>query len=296
LAFIFGAWFLFKIEKDKFFSVIKNARPERIIFYLTLIVGGGGLAYIMGYGKPFSYLDIFGFICLGLSWISFWMYSVHINDIYDVEIDKISNRERPLVRQEMTLENMQHAGYIWLALALAGSWSAGFYPFFMGLVCLAISYIYSAHPLRLKRFPILSSFIISVACLATVLAGFFFVSAEKRIQIFPISLAIGILLILTLAKNARDIKDIEGDKANGIYTLPILFGKNGIKIVGLCLASGFLLIPIFLKFYELYIVALPAAIIGYMLVIKKPYKEKNIFTLYFAFSIGAVILTYFFLG
>ena len=125
--------------------------------------------------------------------------------------------------------------------------------------------------------------IISIACLATILAGFFFVSTDKQIQTFPILLSIGIIVMVTLAINFKDIKDIEGDKVNGIVTLPILFGENGIKIVGLCLALSMFLAPIFLSFYSLYIIALPCAVVGYKLATKKPYREKPIFILRFVF-------------
>ncbi len=174
---------------------------------------------------------------------------------------------------------MRETGYIWLAIALLGSWCAGFYPFFMSLVYVASYYIYSSPPLRLRRFPIISSFLIGIAGLATILAGFFFVSTTKQVQTFPIFLAVGIIIMITLAINVKDMKDIEGDKANSILTLPILFGKNGPKIVGLCFAMSFLLVPIFLSFYFSYIFALPAAIIGYMLVTKKQYREEPIFIL-----------------
>ena len=89
--------------------------------------------------------------------------------------------------------------------------------------------------------------------------------------------------MVTLAINVKDMKDVEGDKADGILTLPTLFGEMGAKIVGLCFALSFLLVPIFLSFYILYIVALPSAIVGYKLVTKKPYKENPIFILRFVF-------------
>ena len=136
----------------------------------------------------------------------------------------------------------------------------------------------------------LSSFLISVACLVTVLAGFFFISIDKRIQTFPILFALGIVVIFTLATNIRDIKDIEGDGKEGILTIPTIFKKNGVKIVGILFAVSFLLTPIFLSFYLLYFIAIPAGVIGYVLVNKKPYNEKSIFMLYFVFFALTIIL------
>ncbi len=290
ISLLFGTILLWKIDHKKFLSIIKNLRPERVNFYLASLFCGIGFAYINNLGNPFTWVDIFGVGCLIISFVSLWMYAVHTNDIYDLEIDKISNPDRPLIKKEVGIEDMRETGYVWLGIALIGSWSAGFYPFFMSLVYVSCSYIYSAPPLRLRRFPLLPSFLIAVACLGTVLSGFFFISIHKEIQAFPMLLSIGIIIMVTLAINFKDLKDIEGDKALGIVTLPILFGKNGITVVGLCFALSILLVPIFLSFYFLYIIALPASIIGFKLITKTPYREKPIFILRFVFLTLIAIL------
>jgi len=285
----FGGLLFWKIDRKKFLAIIRNVRLERIGSYLILLLCGAGFAYINKLGNEFVWADALGILCLLVSWTSLWMYAVHSNDIADVGIDRISNTERPLIKKEVDEKGMRETGYVWLAAALLGSWSAGFYPFFMSLVYVSASHIYSSSPLRLRRFPIISSFLIGVACLATVLAGFFFISVNKQIQIFPMLLSAGIVIMVTLAINVKDMKDIAGDRANGISTLPILFGKNGPKAVGLCFALSFLLVPVFLSFYFLYIISIPAAIIGYKLVTKKPYSEKPLFFLRFVFLAGVAV-------
>ncbi len=291
ISFIFGSIIFWKIDSKKFKSVLANMRPERIGSYIALLLCGAGFAYINKLNSPFNFIDLLGFVCLIISWISLWMYAVHTNDIADVKIDEISNKDRPIIKKDLNQDEMRETSYIWLSLALLGSWSAGFYPFFMSLVYLACSYIYSSPPLRLRRFPVVPSFLIGTASLATILAGFFFVSANKQIQTFPSLLALGIVIMVTLAINVKDMKDIEGDRADGILSLPVLFGENGVKIVGACLALAFLLVPIFLSFYALYIFSIPAAIVGYKLVTKKPYTEKPLFILRFVF-LGCVALSY----
>ncbi|HEY4508688.1 MAG TPA: UbiA family prenyltransferase [Candidatus Paceibacterota bacterium] len=283
ISFFFGALLLWKIDSKKFRAVIGNIRLERISSYIVLLLCGAGFAYINRLSGELIWADLLGLLCLIISWVSLWMQAVHTNDVSDVKIDEISNTDRPLIKKELNENDMRQTGFLWLAIALLGSWSAGFYPFFMALVFVATSYIYSSYPLRLRRFPIIPSFLIGVASLATILAGFFFISAHKEIGNFPMLLAVGIVIMVTLAINVKDMRDIEGDRADGILTLPVLFGQNGAKIVGLCLALSFLLVPIFLSFYALYIFSIPAAIIGYKLVTKKPYTEKPLFILRFVF-------------
>jgi 4-hydroxybenzoate polyprenyltransferase len=218
------------------------------------------------------------------------MFAVHTNDVADVSIDGISNSNRPITSKALTQEEMHSSGYIWLMVALFGSWCAGYYTFFFCLVYTASYYIYSVPPLRLKRLPMISSFLIGIACLSSVLAGFFLVSADKTFHNFPPLLAIGIILMFTLGVNIRDMKDVEGDRAEGILTLPVILVKNGKRVVGGMLALSFMLAPIFLSFYTLYIVAIPTAYIGYKLVTKNKYNDRHIFYLFFAFLVSGVAL------
>lgn len=293
LSFIFTAILFWKMEPKKTLAVIKNSRPERVAFYILLLLFGAGLAYANGYGNLNSWVDVMSLLTLVLSWYGAWMYAVHVNDVADIEIDKISNTTRPLVSGALTKEEMNQAGYVWLAVSLVGSWSVGFYPFFMNLVYVATSYIYSSPPLRLRRVPVLSSFLISLACLVTVLTGFFFISADKKIETFPIFTALGVLIVFTLITNIRDLKDTAGDRANGVQTLATFFGKNAGKVIGLCFAVGILLVPIFLSFYILYLTAIPTAIMGYGIIVKKPFTEKNVFILGFLFFLSAIIMAMF---
>ncbi len=286
ISLIFGSVFLWKTKRIKLISVLKNIRIERVNFYTFSILSGMGLAYINKLNSPFSWIDIVGATCLLVSWVCLWMHAVHKNDIEDLEIDKISNTERPLVKEDLDKKEMSEVGILWLFIGLFGAWASGFYPFFMALVYVSCSYIYSSPPLRLRKYPLIPSFLISIACLSTILAGFFFVSTNKHILTFPPILAIGILIVVTLAINFKDIKDISGDKANGVITIPTLFPKHGVKIVALLFSLSIILVPLFLNFYFLYIFAIPCAIVGYKIITKKPYREKPVFILRFIFLLG----------
>jgi len=291
LSFIFGAFLFFKTEKDKFITIIKNSRPERVLFYFTLVAIGMGHAFKLGLGEASNWIDYMSIIVLAISWYSAWMFAVHTNDVVDESIDKISNPERPIPEKTMHGEEMLQTSYIWLALSLLGSYSVGYFPFILNLTFTMAYFVYSCPPLRYKRIPILSSFLISIACLSSVMAGFFFLAKDKTMTDFPALLSIGIILIFTLATNIRDIKDIEGDKKEGIYTLPVIFANHGRKIVAGMFALSFLLMPYFFSSYTLYIFAIPASIVGYFIVVRNPYREKYIFYLYFVFILATIIST-----
>ncbi len=283
-------WF-WNTQRIKILAVFKNARPERVVFYVTFLVLGMGFAYFSG-GKLFfaSWVDWMSAFVLALSVGSAWMYAVHMNDIADVGIDSISNTKRPLVQKSLTALEMRESGYLWLFAALVGSFVVGYFSFFMTVIFLATSHIYSTPPLRLRMVPVLASFLISLAVLSVVLSGYFFVSSDKMLSTFPFFVAVGIVVMFTLGVNVRDIKDIEGDRAEGVNTLPVLFKEHGVRLVALLFSVSFLLAPLFLSFSLLYVVALPTAIVGYLIVVHKPYKEFYIFILYFVFLFLAALL------
>lgn len=278
-----------KAYPEKFKSVLRNSRPERVGFYLLLLIFGMSYAYLGG-EQLNSWIDILGLACLIISWIGLWMYAVHMNDIADVEIDKISNKHRPLVQNELDFDEMYQIGFIWLTIAIIGSWSVGFYQFIMVLVYISASHIYSVPPLRLKKIPVLSSFIISIACLVTILAGFFFVSSNKSMLNFPLSLVINLIIIFTLIVNIRDLKDVDGDKKEGVKTLAVIYYPNEHRAIGTLFVISFILIPLILSFYFLYIISIPTAIIGYKIITHKPYKEKNLFILILSFMVLNILL------
>lgn len=281
-----------KEHKNKFLVVLKNSRFERLAFYISLIGVGVLVAAINGTIKNFSWVDALGIFCLVLSWIFACFFAIHVNDKEDVSIDAISNPSRPLISGEMSREEMKELGYIWLVISLLGAYSVGYYPFFMILVFTSAYYIYSANPYRLKRIPVLSSFLISVACLSTVFAGFFWISDNKKFSAFPALLIYGVMVMMTLASNARDIKDVEGDKKAGIPTLPVIFGKKGVEITAALLGFSFLLVPIFFANYYLYFLALPAGFLAYKFATRKPYREIYIFLLYFAFLLLCLLVAW----
>lgn len=288
LSFIVGLVWFWYTSREITKIVLRNSRPERVLFYVSLIVLGALYAQTK-FAVSVTWVDWLGLTALILSWLSACMYAIHTNDIADIDIDIISNPGRPLPGKIISTETMRDIGIMWLILSLVGSYIVGYWIFLMNIIFTSSYYLYSAPPLRLKQIPIFSSFLISIACLATVLAGFFFVSPNKMLPAFSVLYALGVVTIFTLGVNIRDIKDIAGDRALGIQTLPVVFCTYGKQIVGGLLALSFLLVPMFLSFYPLYFIAVPAAILGYLACIKNPYKEHYIFILFFIFCVASII-------
>ena len=220
---------------------IKNSRPERALHYFLLIALGLFTAIGLEHGQPFAnWIDVLAFCLLLTAYFFAWLFAISVNDVVDIDIDRISNKNRPLVTEKISKKEMQGVGTFFLIWSLVGAYLIGPWAFFSIIMFTAAYYIYSAPPLRLKRVPLVGTFLISLACLSAVTAGFYFASGIQLASAFPARLILIVLLGFTLAANIKDIKDVDGDRAEGIATIPTIFkGHTGKAIVGAMLAIAF---------------------------------------------------------
>lgn len=263
----------------------RNLRPGRLTYYISLMAIGALVAARAATLSPFAnWIDVASLFVLALSFACAFEFAVVVNDLADIKIDAMSNSARPLPSGALDVHAFNAAALFFFAWSLAGAFVAGFWPFFAVLVFTAAYYIYSAPPLRLKRIPLVSSFLISIASLSAVMAGFYFIDANKLVPDFPMRLAVLIIVCITLAVNFKDIKDVAGDAADNIWTIPVLFGEErGKQITGGLLAASFLAVPPIAGSWLLFLPSLAAAALGYWFVAAKKYREWRIFTLYFIY-------------
>ncbi|HTK32971.1 MAG TPA: UbiA family prenyltransferase [Candidatus Paceibacterota bacterium] len=283
---------LFFINKRTvFIAIIKNSRPERVIHYWLMAGLGMYLAWHISPWHTFNINDIFVFISLFLAIYGAWMFSVCTNDITDTTIDTVSNSGRPLPSKSVEESDMRTASQIFLLISIGASYLAGYYAFFATIVFIALYYIYSMQPTRLKRVPFLSTFLISLACASMMVAGFFTFSQSKITSILPITAIIGIIVVSFFWAHIRDLKDIAGDQQEGILTVPVLFGKVwGPRIVAIFGGLAYIFAGIFIKNISVYVLSVIWAFATYYFCIRTPYKEKPLFILYFLWVILTIII------
>jgi 4-hydroxybenzoate polyprenyltransferase len=239
--------------------------------------------------------DILGVVVITIAFACAWLFAVGTNDLADTTIDAMTNTDRPLVTGSLSAGDIRSANIVFLIWAMIGGFILGYWTLFLIACFTAAYYVYSVPPLRLKRVPILASFLISLACLSAAMAGFFFVSSTKLVSDFPKELALIIIITFTLGANIKDVKDIEGDRADGVMTLPTVFGeKHGVALVGILLGFSFLVVPAVFRLWILLIPSAIAAIFGYWTVVVRPYREWRVFGIYFLYT--AVVLGILILG
>ena len=164
-----------------------------------------------------------------------------LNQIYDLEIDRINKPSRPLVTGELRLRGAWIFTWVLYALAIIPTWLVVVYPytawgekfaaplpahecFFIYIAGMIFTFIYSAPALgRTKKHAVLANLTIAIprGCLLKV-AGWTMVARALTLEPWFIG---GIFMLFLLgAASTKDFSDMEGDRAGGCYTLPIRFG------------------------------------------------------------------------
>jgi homogentisate phytyltransferase / homogentisate geranylgeranyltransferase len=159
------------------------------------------------------------------------VYIVGLNQLEDVEIDRINKPHLPLASGEFSRRDGRWIVGLLGALALGlAAWGG---PWLLRLVAasLVIGTAYSLPPLRLKRFPFWASFCILAVRGAIVNLGLFLHFSDRALQplqILPQVWALtGFVLLFSIAIAIfKDIPDLEGDRRYHIQTFVVQLGQR----------------------------------------------------------------------
>jgi len=217
----------YKTNRTIFISLLKNIRPIQTIYHLGLLFIGFYIAIFFNNAIVFpTFFTIIAFLLLCFAIICAWYSTVIFNDCVDQKIDKISNPTRPLIQKIISIRSYKRLGFLFLFLSL-------FIVAFISKTAVvllfayhALSFVYNTKPLRLKRFPVIASFVAALASFFIVLIGFMTISPDHSITNFPSHITVLLIVAYTLSLPIKDLRDIKGDKANGVYTIPVLFGQK----------------------------------------------------------------------
>lgn len=277
--------------KDKFLEIIKNFRFLRVGHYFFLVV----LGIIFGqkyFNTPFNLYDYLSIICMFLGLFFAWLFAVWENDEIDRDIDTLSNPERPLIKGNFSTVEWKNTKQYFLILSILLATITGYTSLIIILAFIIIYHIYSIPPLRLKRYPIVSSALIGVnACLAYLL-GFTFVSGDKPFETVSMTVLFGIFIFYLCVENIKNLKDIKGDMVDNILTIPVIFGEYRGKIITWALVFlGTFSVPLFI-FPEnnIFWVAPILGAVTYFFIVKENYKEKPLFIFYLIAFLILIIL------
>ena len=167
-----------------------------------------------------------------------------LNQIADIETDRINRPGRPLPAGQVTLRGAWTA--FWLlslvALALAALVNAAYWA--CVAATLPLTAAYSLPPIRAKRIPFLANATIATPRgLLMVVAGWAAGGGFARHEAWLLGAAAW--LYVFGASATKDFADVEGDRATGCVTLPILLGpRRAARFVAFFLVAPFVGYPL----------------------------------------------------
>jgi 4-hydroxybenzoate polyprenyltransferase len=154
-----------------------------------------------------------------LDTILIMLSSMVINDIYDINIDKINNKNRPLITEKISINEAKILYILLLGISelLSLTYLNNYYQNIIHLIIVSL-YLYT--PI-FKKIPLIKNIYCSlIISSVTYLSGNIF-NLSSLLLIYSAVIFLGSLISELLL----DIKDYEGDKINNINTLPVLINK-----------------------------------------------------------------------
>ena len=150
-----------------------------------------------------------------------------LNQIYDLEIDRINKPRRPLPSNRVSLPDAWFFTIIGYTVALGLAWLVA--PdgrhecFWIVAVATVITILYSVPPFRTKRLGIWANVTIAIPRgVLLKVAGWSSVKTIVGVEPWYIGIIFGLFLLG--ASTTKDFADMDGDARGGCKTLPIIYG------------------------------------------------------------------------
>ena len=170
-----------------------------------------------------------------------------VNQIFDLEIDRVNKPDRPLPAGEMTRGEAWLVAALAAAAALAVAWALNPVTFVIVAFTALVVYAYSGPPFRTKRFWWAANPTIALPRGTLVfVAGWTAVDGDARLHSILLRV-LGLMfgLFILGAATTKDYADIPGDRAQGCMTLPIRFGvKRSVWITAPFFVLPWFLLPL----------------------------------------------------
>lgn len=234
-------------------AVIRLARPFTLLAPALGMVAGSLAA--LGYRRPFApSAEEWGALAAGAVMAALLnVASNAVNQIYDVEVDRINKPERPLPAGDLTLAQAGVVTVLAYAAALAVAWGVNATLFAIVAPTAVLTYVYSGPPIRSKRHWALANitiaiprgFLLPIAGWAAVLGGEEWLDGLLDLPPDAWIFAGASGLFILGAATTKDYADLEGDRAGGCITLPLRFGvRRSVRFVAPFLAVPWLALPV----------------------------------------------------
>jgi 4-hydroxybenzoate polyprenyltransferase len=233
----------------KISAYVDLARPFTLLPPALGVVSGAATAWGAGGQKPPVTLALLLPVLYGALMAAVLNAGNNaINQIYDLDIDRVNKPGRPLPAGALRMGEAWAFTLASFALAWLLAWLAS--PdgrrecFWIVVFTTFVCWAYSAPPLWTKRRGFLANITIAIPRgVLLKVAGWSTVKTVFGFEPWYIGAIFGLFLLG--AATTKDFADIEGDRAGGCHTLPILYGvKTAAWIIAPFFVFPFFLIPV----------------------------------------------------
>lgn len=222
------------IDLAAFLSII---RPQNCIIGGLTVIAGIAIAYTSQWGSGGPGLSSL-FYLFAYGYITYFFVAAGgnvVNDIFDIEVDKINRPHRALPSGRMTIQQAWVYVFLLSLLGIIFAWLPG-RPIsaLIVIIFLIIGYIYAA---KVKTLGLAGNFMVAFSFAFGVLYGSM-IYAE--ILLIPITQSIPIpswlffftaFLILQARETIKGAEDVEGDKLRNVRTIARIYGYRLAAIV-----------------------------------------------------------------
>ena len=230
-------------------AYVDLARPFTLLPPALGVISGAASAWGAGHAKPAVTLALL----LPVLWGALMAAALNasnnaVNQIYDLDIDRVNKPKRPLPAGTLSMRE----AWTFTAITCAISWVLAFIAspddrrecFWIVVFTTFLCWAYSAPPLWTKRRGFLANLTIAIPRgVLLKVAGWSTVKTIVGVEPWYIGSIFGLFLLG--AASTKDFADIEGDRAGGCRTLPIVYGvKKAAWIIAPFFVLPFFLIPL----------------------------------------------------
>lgn len=193
-------------------GLFQIVRPLNCMITLIVIIVGGMVS------SPQKFISVDLFLAGVVGFLSAAAGNI-VNDIHDIEIDRINRPERPLPSLLITV---QQAWVFYSILILVSFFTSYFISPIAFLIVLLSNMLLFLYSYSLKKVPLFGNIVVSfLTAYAFIFGGV--VVGNVRSAFVP---AIFAFLVNLIREIVKDMEDFEGDKLAGAKTLPIKYGKK----------------------------------------------------------------------
>lgn len=210
----------------------KFSRPHTIIGTSLSVLALYAIA-IATTDSPISTANLSQLVGTWIACLCGNVYIVGLNQLYDIEIDRINKPTLPLASGEFSVNQGKWIVGISGVFAIVLAASLGEWLLLTVLTSLAIGTAYSAPPIRFKQFPLLAAICILSVRGCIVNLGIFshfnrILSGTDRLPLSIWILTLFVLVFTIAIAIFKDVPDLEGDRQYKIQTFTLALGKPAV--------------------------------------------------------------------